>query len=42
MILAIPLPEGRIVHSDRLNRWLSLAANLGLLAGLVLVAVQIN
>jgi hypothetical protein len=30
------------VDFDRLNRWLSLAANLGLLAGLILVAVQIN
>lgn len=30
------------MDSDRLNRWLSLAANLGILAGLVLVAVQIN
>ena len=27
---------------DRLNRWLSLVANLGLLAGLILLAVQIN
>jgi hypothetical protein len=27
---------------DRLNRWLSLAANLGLLAGLILVALQLN
>ena len=30
------------MDSDRLNRWLSLAANLGLMAGLILVAVQIN
>jgi len=30
------------VDFDRLNRWLSLAANLGLLAGLILVAVQID
>ncbi len=30
------------MDSDRLNRWLSLAANLGLMAGLLLVAVQIN
>ena len=27
---------------DRLNRWLALAANLGLLAGLILVALQLN
>lgn len=31
-----------MVNSDRLNRWLSLAANLGLLTGLILVAVQID
>ena len=30
------------MDSDRLDRWLSLAANLGLLAGLILVAVEIN
>jgi len=27
---------------DRLNRWLALAANLGLLAGLIMVALQLN
>ncbi len=27
---------------DRVNRWLTLAANLGLLAGLILVALQLN
>ena len=27
---------------DRLNRWLTLAANLGLLVGLILVALQLN
>ena len=30
------------MDSDRLNRWLSLGANVGLLAGLVLVACEIN
>jgi len=28
--------------SDRLNRWLSLGANIGVIAGLVLVAYEIN
>ena len=27
---------------DRVNRWLTLAANLGLLVGLILVALQLN
>jgi hypothetical protein len=27
---------------DRLNRWLALAANLGLLAGLIMVVLQLN
>ena len=30
------------MDSDRLNRWFSVAANIGLLAGLLLVAVEIN
>jgi len=34
--------EDRAVELERLNRWLSLAANLGLLAGLILVAYEIN
>ncbi len=31
-----------MVNSDRLNRWLTLGANVGILAGLILVAVQIQ
>lgn len=30
------------MNSERLNRWLSFAANIGVIAGLVLVAIQIN
>ncbi len=30
------------MNSDRLGRWLTLAANIGVIAGLILVAVQIN
>jgi len=30
------------VNSDKLGRWLTFAANLGVIAGLILVAVQIN
>lgn len=30
------------MNSDKLGRWLTLAANLGVIAGLILVAVQIN
>ena len=30
------------MSSDRLNRWLTLAANIGVIAGLVLVAYEIN
>ena len=30
------------MDSDRINRWLTLLANVGVIAGLVLVAVQIN
>ena len=30
------------MDSERVNRWLTLAANLGVIAGLVLVAIQIN
>jgi len=31
-----------MMGSDRLNRWLSLAANIGVIAGLVLVAYEID
>ena len=31
-----------MVNADRLNRWLTLGANIGILAGLILVAVQIQ
>ena len=30
------------MNSDQIGRWLTLAANLGVIAGLILVAVQIN
>jgi hypothetical protein len=30
------------LDSDRLNRWLTLGANLGVMAGLILVAYEIN
>jgi hypothetical protein len=30
------------MKSEQLNRWLSLAANIGVIGGLVLVAIQIN
>ena len=30
------------MNSDKINRWLTLTANIGVIAGLVLVAVQIN
>lgn len=30
------------MNSDKLGRWLTLAANMGVIAGLILVAVQIN
>lgn len=31
-----------MINSDRLNRWLTLGANVGILAGLILVAMQID
>ena len=31
-----------MVNSDRINRWLTLGSNVGILAGLILVAVQIQ
>ena len=30
------------MNSDQIGRWLTLAANVGVIAGLILVAVQIN
>lgn len=30
------------MNSEKINRWLTLAANVGVIAGLVLVAIQIN
>jgi hypothetical protein len=32
----------RIMDSDKINRWLTLGANIGVLSGLILVALQIN
>ena len=30
------------MHSDRINRWLTLAGNVGVIGGLLLVALQLN
>ena len=30
------------MDTDKVNRWLTLSANIGVIAGLILVAVQIN
>lgn len=30
------------MHADRTNKWLTLGANLGVLAGIILVAFEIN
>ncbi len=30
------------MNSDNVNRWLSLDANIGVLSGLIMVAIQIN